>query len=111
MKVHGPFSFTFIQTEYFPFATGYPLILTGLFTWKVVAQFAPGVHVSSQCTAFVPNNGSRPRARGREYSIVITVPSMVCDIDPISLARICAPSGNGSASVSRMARFRVMRTL
>ena len=33
-----------------------------------------------------------PRARGREYSMVIFVPSMIWDTEPISLARICAPA-------------------
>ena len=61
----------------------------------MVAQLAPGVHTSSQCTIFVPNNGVRPRARGREYCIEIFVPSIICDMVPSSLARICASIGAG----------------
>jgi len=86
--VQSAFCFTMSQTEYLPFGTGRPLSVKFLFVSRVVAQFAPGVHTSFHRTTRPPKRGSRPRVRGREYSIVSLVPSMICDIVPISLARI-----------------------
>ncbi len=45
MKVHSA-GCTSIQTEYFPFLTGCPLMETSWSTSRVVAQLAPGVHTS-----------------------------------------------------------------
>src|SRR6478609_2774674 len=88
---------TTIHTEYLPFGTGTPFSVMFLFVSKEVAQLAPGVHTSFHRTT-CPKSGSRPRARGREYSMVIFVPSMICDIVPISLARICAAAADGHAA-------------
>ena len=61
------------QTEYLPFGTGWPSSVMSRSTSNVVAQFAPGVHTSFQFAALVPNIGSRPRVRGREYVTVMCV--------------------------------------
>ena len=51
-------------TEYVPAARAWPFTFTSLLTVMVVAQLAPGVQVSFQCTT-LPKIGLRPRAWGR----------------------------------------------
>src|SRR5687768_116356 len=95
--VHCPAGRTTSQTEYFPLARGWPLILTSFPTSRVVARFAPGVHTSPHLTTR-PNSESRVRARGREYSTVSLVPSTVWATRAGSLARTCAQTAGGAPS-------------
>jgi hypothetical protein len=73
------------HTEYCPAATFVPFRRTSRFSSSVVAQFAP-VHGSPYGTS--SPKSVRPAARGREYSIVTVVPSIVCDTTAASLPRI-----------------------
>ena len=86
---------TTIHTEYFPLARAWPFTNTSLPTSSVVAQLAPGVQTSSHFTS-PPNSASRPRARGREYSTEITVPSIVWLTEAGSLA-LTWPATGGRA--------------
>jgi hypothetical protein len=61
--VHAPSWRGVSQSEYFPFASGRPSTRRSRSVSSVVAQLAPGVHVSPQCTS-LPKI-VRPRTAGR----------------------------------------------
>src|SRR5688572_23448062 len=94
-KVQSPEGRTTIHTEYLPLGTAWPSIFTFLLSLRVVAELGPGVQTSCHFTS-PPNRSCRPRARGREYSMLILVPSITWDTLPSSLARTWPERAGGA---------------